>query len=95
MKDHYKKNGYSVVAFTDHDVLIPHQALKDADFLPLNGVVLTVANAKNRNCRAEEELITQASLSLSEYAQWIRVTVWDANGKFAISRAYFPEEWEG
>ncbi len=34
----YKKHGYSVVAFTDHNVQIPHPELRDADFLPLTGV---------------------------------------------------------
>ena len=33
----YQANGYSIVAFTDHDVLIPHPELKSEDFLPLNG----------------------------------------------------------
>lgn len=37
IKKLYKENGYSVVAFTDHDVLVPHPELKDEDFLPLNG----------------------------------------------------------
>ncbi|MBR2048043.1 MAG: PHP domain-containing protein [Oscillospiraceae bacterium] len=33
----YTANGYSVVAFTDHDVLVPHPELQDGAFLPLNG----------------------------------------------------------
>lgn len=37
IKEHYKKNGYSVVAFTDHDVLVPHPELNDESFLALNG----------------------------------------------------------
>ncbi len=37
VKEEYKKHGYSVVAYTDHDVLIPHGELKDDTFLPLNG----------------------------------------------------------
>ena len=37
IKEHYKKNGYSVVAFTDHDVLVPHPELNDENFLALNG----------------------------------------------------------
>lgn len=37
IKEIYKKEGYSVVAFTDHDVLVPHQELRDETFLPLNG----------------------------------------------------------
>ena len=61
---------------------------------PAERVVLTVANAKCRSCRAEDTPITQADLTLPEYAQWFRVTVWDANGKFAMSRVYFPQEWK-
>lgn len=38
----YKDNGYSVVAFTDHNVLIPHPELEDEDFLALHGVELSV-----------------------------------------------------
>lgn len=37
IKAHYKKNGYSVVAFTDHDVMVPHPELNDEGFLALNG----------------------------------------------------------
>ena len=38
VKEHYKANGYSVVAFTDHNVLIDHSALNDKDFLALVGL---------------------------------------------------------
>ena len=44
VKDLYKSQGYSVVAFTDHDVLIPHPELRDEDFLPLNGMEFSVRN---------------------------------------------------
>ena len=37
MKKVYKDMGYSVVAFTDHNVMIPHPELTDEDFLALNG----------------------------------------------------------
>ncbi len=37
IKAHYMKNGYSVVAFTDHDVMVPHPELREEGFLPLNG----------------------------------------------------------
>lgn len=36
-KNLFKSKGYSVVAFTDHDVMVPHQELADEEFLPLNG----------------------------------------------------------
>ena len=42
VKNVYKKKGYSVVAFTDHDVLVPHPELDDEDFLPLNGYEIEV-----------------------------------------------------
>lgn len=44
VKELYKAQGYSVVAFTDHDVLIPHPELKDEEFLPLNGMEFSVRN---------------------------------------------------
>lgn len=37
IKKHYMDNGYSIVAYTDHEILLPHQDLADANFLPLNG----------------------------------------------------------
>lgn len=37
MKKLYKENGYSIIAFTDHEVLVPHPELADDEFLPLNG----------------------------------------------------------
>ena len=38
IKKNYMEQGYSIVAFTDHDVLIPHYELNDENFLALNGV---------------------------------------------------------
>lgn len=37
IKELYKNAGYSAVAFTDHDILIPHNDLTDSDFVALNG----------------------------------------------------------
>jgi len=42
VKEIYKAHGYSVVAFTDHDVFIPHNELTDAEFLALNGYEMEV-----------------------------------------------------
>ncbi len=36
IKKIYKDLGYSIVAYTDHDILIPHDDLTDNDFLALN-----------------------------------------------------------
>lgn len=42
LKKHYMEHGYSIIAFTDHDVLIPHPELADENFLPLNGYEMEV-----------------------------------------------------
>lgn len=45
IKEEYVAHGYSIVAFTDHDILIPHPELRDENFLPLNGLELEVCEA--------------------------------------------------
>lgn len=42
VKAMYVKEGYSIVAFTDHELLIPHPELRDEHFLPLNSVEMDI-----------------------------------------------------
>ena len=42
LKKIYKEEGYSILAYTDHNVLISHSELADESFLPLNGYELDV-----------------------------------------------------
>ena len=42
IKEIYKANGYSAVAFTDHDVFIPHPELNDDDFIALHGYEMEI-----------------------------------------------------
>ena len=37
VKAYYKERGYSVVAFTDHCIMLPHPELNDDSFIALNG----------------------------------------------------------
>lgn len=46
IKELYKKLGYSVVAYTDHDVMIAHDDLNDKDFLALHGYEMEITNEK-------------------------------------------------
>lgn len=46
LKRDYMKNGYSVIAFTDHEVFVPHNELSDENFLALNSVELSVNEEK-------------------------------------------------
>ena len=45
LKEVYKSMGYSIVAYTDHDVLVPHPELTDENFLALNGFEMEFNNA--------------------------------------------------
>lgn len=44
MKQAYADKGFSIVAFTDHEVFVCHNDLTDKDFLALNGVEVSVNN---------------------------------------------------
>ena len=37
LKERYTAKGYSIIAFTDHDIFLPHPELADENFLPLHG----------------------------------------------------------
>ena len=38
----YKEQGYSIIAYTDHDVMIDHDDLRDESFLPLLGYEIEI-----------------------------------------------------
>ena len=42
IKELYKSLGYSIVAYTDHDILIPHDELNDDEFLALHGFEMEI-----------------------------------------------------
>ena len=42
VKEEYKKRGYSIVAFTDHDIMIPHHDLSDDEFIAMTGYEMEV-----------------------------------------------------
>lgn len=44
LKDFYKSHGYSILAYTDHNVYLLHNDLTDDDFLALNGVEFDVSS---------------------------------------------------
>jgi hypothetical protein len=45
LKAIYKSKGYSIVAYTDHNVMIPHHELDDEEFLALTGFEYDVAES--------------------------------------------------
>ena len=42
MKRVYMAHGYSIIAYTDHEILRDHSALSDCDFLAITGYELSV-----------------------------------------------------
>lgn len=53
LKAHYMKNGYSIIAFTDHDVLVAHDDLnEEGRFLALHGYEMEVDEADFRELHA-------------------------------------------
>lgn len=47
LKREYMKLGYSVVAYTDHDIMIPHPELLDDDFLPITAMEIAIDKTEN------------------------------------------------
>lgn len=42
LKEIYKEHGYSILAYSDHNVLISHEELKDSTFLPITAVEINL-----------------------------------------------------
>jgi len=53
VKEIYQKLGYSIVAYTDHDILIPHDELTDDKFLALHGFELELSDYSNPNVTSQ------------------------------------------
>lgn len=47
IRDAYKEKGYSILALTDHSVMVEHQELNQADFLMLTGVEIDIEEQDN------------------------------------------------
>jgi len=49
IKTMYKNQGYSIVAYTDHDVFLQHNDLTDGTFLALNGYEMEVSQPREKS----------------------------------------------
>ena len=71
VKELYKSLGYSVVAYTDHDILLDRKELCDDEFLALNGYEVEI-NAPHKCCHIcfialEPDNLTQPCWHRSKY----------------------------
>ena len=46
LKEMYKSRGYSVVAFSDHNVLVPHPELREDGFIPMTATEIDVNDGR-------------------------------------------------
>lgn len=64
IKEIYKARGYQAVAFTDHQVCIPHPELQDQDFIPLTGIEIAYGIRKSTSihvCGISRDPMTRLS----------------------------------
>ena len=47
VKEKYKAKGYSIVAFTDHEIMVPHPELRDESFLPITSYEMNLRDINN------------------------------------------------
>lgn len=104
LKMAYMEQGYSIIAYTDHNVFIPHPELTDAHFLPLNGYEIDItedgAFEQARTCHLcfialDPRNTMQVCYHRSKYV-WGNALEYQSKLKFDESqpdfeRAYTPE----
>ena len=56
IKELYKSNGYSFVAYTDHEVTVNHSDLDDDDFLAITSQELTIKEMRNVSTGANKKM---------------------------------------
>ena len=72
----FKAHGYSVVAFTDHEVMVPHPELRDEDFLPITSYEISMNGKWNpfekcyHFCLYSPEEMRVTSSGFSERRAW-------------------------
>ncbi len=91
-KKEYLKRGYSIVAFTDHEVLVPHTDLTDENFLAITSTEISL------NISYEREFIYNKCYHLNLYSRDPNKSFYSVFSKKRIwlepSRKYITEEQE-
>ena len=98
VKEIYKAQGYSIVAYTDHDIMIDHDDLRDESFLPLLGYEMEVTEQLpygtepfmiKRTCHM---CLIAKDRETAKQVCWHRSKYLFANAKNYIDQAKFDEE---
>ena len=51
VKEKYKEKGYSIVAYTDHELMLPHNDLSDDSFLAITSTEISINQRKDCDFR--------------------------------------------
>lgn len=87
IKERFKAEGYSVVAYTDHEVMVPHEELRDDGFLPITSIEISVTDGAWRSyCKCYHLNIYSPIPARSTTAVFCDSAVW------GNARAYVTEE---
>lgn len=81
VKEAYLERGYSIVAFSDHEVMVPHNDLTDGRFLALTALEVEFKDFFNteipKSCKKVYHLVMIASNPEETYYPWAnRAVVW-------------------
>lgn len=86
MKEAYKAQGYSVLAYTDHDIFIPHHDLTDDSFVALAGFEAAfnqynIYPAQSRSVKSTHLCFIARSQSITKHPCWSPEYAYVGNAK--------------
>ena len=86
LKEHYKSQGYSIIAYTDHELIVDHSDLADEDFLPITGVEYAVLELEP----VDGELCSGCPFTAVEQKRFEAGELRDESAAERISLSYRP-----
>ena len=95
IKRNYMAHGYSIVAYTDHDVMIPHHDLTDENFLALTGYEMEINDITpemgSRHRKTCHMCFVALSPDIDRQVCWHRSKYVSGNGASHIGEVRFDE----
>ena len=66
MKKIYMEHGYSIIAYTDHEILADHSELSDAHFLAITGYELSIHTTRRRFVSTQNNTTSVEKMSMEK-----------------------------
>ncbi len=77
IKEQFMARGYSIVAYTDHEVMVPHPELADEDFLPITSYEIAINEGKwTPFCKTYHLNIYSPEINRSVSRTFAKTSVW-------------------